>query len=166
MALVNVVSLAHKFWLPGSLISSAHEIMPVRTTIPTRKVCRRGKSVTLPMSRSLSNALTDDGGRVQRRISDYHSNLWDDDFIQSLSTPHGAPCYRERADRLVGEVKDMFNSLSVEDGEFITPLNDLLQRLLMVDNVERLGIDRHFKSEIKTTLDFVYRCVVFLACRW
>jgi len=53
----------------------------------------------------------------------------------------------------------MFNSMSVEDGESITPLNDLLQRLLMVDNVERLGIDIHFKNEIKTALDYVYRSV-------
>eukprot|EP01018_Ginkgo_biloba_P029167 Gb_39147 [translate_table: standard] len=34
---------------------------------------------------------------------------------------------------------------------------DLLQCLLMVDNVERLGIDRHFQKEIKVVLDYVYR---------
>ena len=37
---------------------------------------------------SMSMSLCDDDG-VQRRIGDYHSNLWDDDFIQSLSTPYG-----------------------------------------------------------------------------
>ena len=25
---------------------------------------------------------------VERGVGDYHSNLWDDDFIQSLSTPY------------------------------------------------------------------------------
>eukprot|EP00253_Pinus_taeda_P014647 PITA_14647 len=88
---------------------------------------------------------------VQRRTGDYHSNLWDDEFIQSLSTPYGAPSYRERADRLVGEVKEMFNSLTV-----LTPHNDLLEQLWMVDSVERLGIDRHFRNEIKSALDYVY----------
>jgi hypothetical protein len=70
-----------------------------------------------------------------------------------------APSYREHAERLIGEVKDMFNSMSVEDGELISPLNDLLQRLWIVDSVERLGIDRHFKNEIKSALDYVYRSV-------
>eukprot|EP01018_Ginkgo_biloba_P029276 Gb_13700 [translate_table: standard] len=34
---------------------------------------------------------------------------------------------------------------------------DLLQCLLIVDNVERLGIDQHFQKEIKMVLDYVYR---------
>eukprot|EP00253_Pinus_taeda_P007093 PITA_07093 len=100
-------------------------------------------------SKSVSMSLCDDDG-VQRRKGDYHSNLWDDDFIQSLSTPYGAPCYRERAGRLVGEVKEMFNSVTV------TPLNDLIECLSMVDSVERLGIDRHFKNEIKSVIDHIY----------
>jgi hypothetical protein len=69
------------------------------------------------------------------------------------------PSYRERAERLKGEIKKMFRSMSKDDGELITPLNDLIQRLWMVDSVERLGIDRHFKNEIKSALDYVYRPV-------
>ena len=38
---------------------------------------------------------------------------------------------------------------------------DLFERLWAVDTVERLGIDRHFKEEIKETLDYVYRYHVF-----
>ncbi|KAH9317858.1 hypothetical protein KI387_019627 [Taxus chinensis] len=34
---------------------------------------------------------------------------------------------------------------------------DLFERLWAVDTVERLGIDRHFKNEIKESLDYVYR---------
>ena len=33
---------------------------------------------------------------------------------------------------------------------------DLFERLWVVDTVERLGIDRHFKEEIKEALDYVY----------
>ena len=40
---------------------------------------------------------------------------------------------------------------------------DLFERLWAVDTVERLGIDRHFKEEIKEALDYVYRYHVFLA---
>lgn len=49
----------------------------------------------------------------------------------------------------------MFNSITRQDGE----LNDLVQCLWMVDNVERLGIDRHFKYEIKEAINSVYRSV-------
>ena len=68
--------------------------------------------------------------------------------------------YRQRADTLILEVKNIFNSMSAEDGELISPLNDLLQHLWMVDSVERLGIYRHFKQEIKSVLDYVYRSVL------
>lgn len=70
------------------------------------------------------------------------------------------PSYAERAERLIGEIKKNFNSIPLEDRDSVlNPLNDLIQRLLMVDTVERLGIDRHFKNEIKSALDYVYRSV-------
>jgi hypothetical protein len=50
----------------------------------------------------------------------------------------------------------MFTSISIEDGELTS---DLLQRLWMVDNVERLGISRHFENEIKAAIDYVYRSI-------
>ena len=70
-----------------------------------------------------------------------------------------SPSYSERAQKLMEELKEMFNSISVEDGVLITPLNDLISRLSVVDSIERLGIDRHFKNEIKSALDYVYRPV-------
>jgi hypothetical protein len=33
---------------------------------------------------------------------------------------------------------------------------DLLEHLLIVDNIERLGVGRHFEKEIKEDLDYVY----------
>eukprot|EP01018_Ginkgo_biloba_P029174 Gb_36202 [translate_table: standard] len=43
---------------------------------------------------------------------------------------------------------------------------DLLQCLLMVDNVECLGIDRHFQKEIKVVLHYVYRMVGYKKGSW
>ena len=74
-----------------------------------------------------------------------------------------APSYTQRAQKLIEKVKEMFNSISVEDGVLITPLNDLISRLSVVDSIERLGIDRHFKTEIKSALDYVYRSVIIVA---
>nr|Q20HU7.1 RecName: Full=(-)-limonene synthase, chloroplastic; Short=PsTPS-Lim; Flags: Precursor [Picea sitchensis]ABA86248.1 (-)-limonene synthase [Picea sitchensis] len=156
MSPVSAIPLAYKLCLPRSLISSSRELNPLHITIPNLGMCRRGKSMApASMSMILTAAVSDDD-RVQRRRGNYHSNLWDDDFIQSLSTPYGEPSYRESAERLKGEIKKMFRSMSKEDEELITPLNDLIQRLWMVDSVERLGIDRHFKNEIKSALDYVY----------
>nr|Q4QSN4.1 RecName: Full=(E)-gamma-bisabolene synthase; Short=PmeTPS3 [Pseudotsuga menziesii]AAX07266.1 (E)-gamma-bisabolene synthase [Pseudotsuga menziesii] len=51
------------------------------------------------------------------------------------------------------------NSVLAKFGAFVPCLYhvDLLERLLIVDNIERLGIDRHFEKEINEALDYVYR---------
>nr|QMU24002.1 TPS limonene [Pinus massoniana] len=156
MSPVSVISLPSHLCLPTSFIDrSGRELKPLHITIPNVAMRRQGKLMTgASMSMNLRTAVSDDA--VIRRRGDYHSNLWDDDFIQSLSAPYGEPSYLERAERLIGEVKKLFNSMSEENGELITPLNDLIQRLWMVDSVERLGIDRHFENEIESALDYVY----------
>ncbi|GLJ27350.1 hypothetical protein SUGI_0536720 [Cryptomeria japonica] len=85
-----------------------------------------------------------------RRKNNHHPNLWEDDFINSLPKAYNAPCYVERAEKLIREVKEMFNGMSTHN-------SSAQERLSMVDNVERLGIDRHFQKEIKESLDYVYR---------
>nr|AFJ73570.1 2-methyl-3-buten-2-ol synthase [Pinus pseudostrobus var. estevezii] len=141
MALLSVAPLAPRWCVHKSLVTSS-KVKVVRRTISTStRMCR---------------ITTVSGEGVQRRIANHHSNLWDDNFIQSLSTPYGAISYHESAQKLIGEVKEIINSISVKDGELITPSNDLLMRLSIVDSIERLGIDRHFKSEIKSALDYVY----------
>ncbi|KAI3906335.1 hypothetical protein MKW92_049528 [Papaver armeniacum] len=52
------------------------------------------------------------------------------------------------------------NSVSEKFGNSVPtayPL-DIYVSLSLVDNLERLGIDRHFKGEIQSLLDTVYRC--------
>ncbi|XP_058218666.1 ent-kaurene synthase, chloroplastic isoform X2 [Rhododendron vialii] len=52
------------------------------------------------------------------------------------------------------------HSLLEEFGNAVPTVHplDILGRLCMVDNVERLGIERHFRQEIKSVLDYTYRC--------
>nr|QHZ00920.1 terpene synthase 13 [Taiwania cryptomerioides] len=115
----------------------------------TIKLPARRRVPQIPINMALIT--TDEG--VTRRIGNHHPNLWEDDFIQSLSKSYEAPSYGERAEKLIKDVKDMFNALPVQSSS----ADDLIQHLSMVDNVERLGIDRHFQNEIKTALDYVYR---------
>nr|AFJ73582.1 2-methyl-3-buten-2-ol synthase [Picea abies] len=153
MALLSVAPLVST-WCVGKPLVGSSEAKGLLRKIPTLEMCRLTKSVTPSISMCLTTTVSDDG--VQRRIANHHSNLWDDNFIQSLSTPYGATAYHERAQKLIGEVKVIINSILVEDGELITAPNVLLQRLSIVDSIERLGIDRHFKNEIKSALDYVY----------
>ena len=80
-----VPALACELCLPRSL----HQLiqLPLHTTIPTLAImCRRGKSIVPPFIEMLLTTTVFD---IQRRVGDYHSNLWDDDFINSLiSTPY------------------------------------------------------------------------------
>eukprot|EP01018_Ginkgo_biloba_P029172 Gb_05029 [translate_table: standard] len=55
-----------------------------------------------------------------RRTGNHHSNIWTDDFIQSINSPYGASSYVERAEKLIGEIKEMFEAILMGDGQ-ITP---------------------------------------------
>nr|QHZ00924.1 terpene synthase 17 [Taiwania cryptomerioides] len=89
-----------------------------------------------------------------RRTGNHHPNLWGDDFIQSLPKhPYEAPFYAECCGKLITEIKEMFSATAAAKSR----ANNVLHLLAMVDNIERLGIDRHFQKEIKETLDFIYR---------
>ncbi|GLJ10698.1 hypothetical protein SUGI_0133300 [Cryptomeria japonica] len=91
----------------------------------------------------ISMALIKDAEGITRRIGNHHPNLWDDDFLQSLSKSYDDPSYGGRAEKLIKEIKDMFNALHLNSSS----ADDLYQRLSMVDDVERLGIDRHFQEQ-------------------
>lgn len=86
MALLSVAPLASKSRLHKTLITSAHHLKPFPTTIPTLPVCTRRKTFTASITMCLTAPGSDNG--VKRRIGNHHSNLWDHDFILSLSTPY------------------------------------------------------------------------------
>eukprot|EP00253_Pinus_taeda_P006805 PITA_06805 len=101
-------------------------------------------------SLSLSSELNNNKSSL---LSHHHGNLWSDNFIQSLNSPYGAPAYRERAERLIQELKHLLSGY-LED----SCNDDLIKRIQMVDTVQCLGIDRHFQHEINGALDSLYRC--------
>lgn len=140
----------------------------------------RGNCGVIPINMALIT--TEDG--VTRRIGNHHPNLWEDSFIQSLPANYEvwevkiifcfdttyedfilivlakilfwqAPYYVERAEKLIADIKNTFNVM--HNSANTSPLNDLSERLSLVDVVQRLGIGRHFPKEIKQALDYVYR---------
>nr|I1ZHA5.1 RecName: Full=Sesquiterpene synthase Cad; AltName: Full=Beta-cadinene synthase; Short=Cf-Cad [Chamaecyparis formosensis]AFJ23663.1 beta-cadinene synthase [Chamaecyparis formosensis] len=97
--------------------------------------------------------------QIRRRVAEFHPNVWEYEFLQSLSSPYGAPSYCERINILIEEIKmDIFDGL-VGDGEknMNPSAYDLLERFFVVDILQSLGIERHFKKEIKAVLDYTYK---------
>lgn len=87
MALVSVVLLVSKLFLRRSLFSSTHEVKAIHGAIPNPGMCRQGKSMIPSISMSSTTSVSNDDG-VQMRIGDYHCNLWDENFINCLSTSY------------------------------------------------------------------------------
>eukprot|EP00253_Pinus_taeda_P006932 PITA_06932 len=118
------------------VFTSTFELKAMHRTIANLGMGRHRKSATPSLTMSSTTSVSNEDV-VRRRADGYHYNQWGDDLIDSLATSYEAPSYRERANKLIGEVRDIFNSMAVENGELMSPLNDLYQRLWMVDNVER-----------------------------
>ncbi|XVF88968.1 hypothetical protein PTKIN_Ptkin19aG0094000 [Pterospermum kingtungense] len=80
---------------------------------------------------------------IVRRSANYRPSIWDNDFFQSLRSDYlQSESYTERANKLIGEVRMMFDNVV-----------DPLQKLDLIDNLQRLGLSYHFKHEINKTLN-------------
>ncbi|XP_059072440.1 alpha pinene synthase, chloroplastic isoform X1 [Cryptomeria japonica] len=137
--------------LPLHKFSSIHHNPTLTKLYPSRHRSLAQLPININININMALITTDEQG-ITRRIGNHHPNLWDDDFLQSLPRSYDAPCYGERAEKLIKEIKGMFNALPLHSSS----ADDLYKRLSMVDDVERLGIYRHFQTEIKAALDYVY----------
>ena len=68
-----------------------------------------------------------------------------------------APAYRERAEKLIEEIKHLVSSYMEGSGA-----DDLIKRIQIVDLVHCLGIDRHFQHEMTGALDYLYRLRIYV----
>ncbi|KAI9186018.1 hypothetical protein LWI28_013050 [Acer negundo] len=82
---------------------------------------------------------------VVRRSGNYQLTIWDDDYLQSLSSVYTEEVYTKRAELLKEKVRDMIGNVS-----------EPLDQLELIDTLQRLGLAYHFETEIKKTLQNVY----------
>ncbi|KAK1556584.1 hypothetical protein Q3G72_008154 [Acer saccharum] len=82
---------------------------------------------------------------VVRRSGNYQPTIWDDDYLQSLSSVYTEEVYTKRAELLKEKVRDMIGNVS-----------EPLDQLELIDTLQRLGLAYHFETEIKKTLQNVY----------
>ncbi|KAK0579342.1 hypothetical protein LWI29_024861 [Acer saccharum] len=82
---------------------------------------------------------------VIRRSANYKPSIWDDDYLQSLTNVYTGEVYTRRAELLKEKVRDMIGHVS-----------EPLDRLELIDALQRLGLAYHFEAEIKKALQNVY----------
>ncbi|KAM3714985.1 hypothetical protein ACB098_01G376600 [Castanea mollissima] len=80
----------------------------------------------------------------ERRSANYKPNIWNYDYIQSLSSIYEGQEYERRAQTLIVNVKDLF-------AEAV----DKVAKLELIDKVKKLGLDSHFDVEIEEALDII-----------
>ncbi|XP_047338783.1 terpene synthase 10-like [Impatiens glandulifera] len=82
---------------------------------------------------------------IIRRSANYGPPLWSHDFIQSISSIYKGEIYEDKAAKLKEEVM-----MLLEKNE--TPL----EKLELIDNVQRLGISYHFDTKLDNILNLLY----------
>ncbi|GMJ05278.1 terpene synthase-like sequence-1,8-cineole [Hibiscus trionum] len=127
-----------------SLVSS----VPI-CTFPRHTQCKRFSSFhnhRLNVSSALQcKATAENSGEVDvvRRSANFQPTIWDDDYVQSLRSDfRRGGSYEERASKLQGEVSEM-----------LCRVVDPLEKLELIDTLQRLGLSRHFQDEINTALE-------------
>ncbi|KAG6701058.1 hypothetical protein I3842_08G145300 [Carya illinoinensis] len=86
-----------------------------------------------------------DGPVTTRRAANYQPALWKDDYILSLTSEYVGESYTRRADQLKAEVRRMFHKV-------VGPL----EKLELIDVLQKLGLSYHFEDEVKITLEAMY----------
>ncbi|TYI32154.1 hypothetical protein ES332_A04G039100v1 [Gossypium tomentosum] len=77
-----------------------------------------------------------------RRSANYHRPIWDYDYVQSLRDDFVQDeSYNERASKLQEEVRMMLGNMV-----------DSLEKLELIDTLQKLGLSYHFQAEINNTL--------------
>ncbi|KAK8503375.1 hypothetical protein V6N12_034770 [Hibiscus sabdariffa] len=92
-------------------------------------------------------AMADDSDQnvAIRRSANYHPSIWQHDYIQSLKSNYQEESFKEQAMRLVGEVRMMLEKAM-----------EPLEKLELIDTLQRLGLSYHFQNETKKILEGIW----------
>ncbi|KAK9093209.1 hypothetical protein Syun_028120 [Stephania yunnanensis] len=85
------------------------------------------------------------GYMVERRSANYHPNIWDFDFIESLNIGYKGEIFDGQVEKLEKGVRQMLNDKNLIE----------LAQLELIDNLLRLGIGYIFESEIQRILSSI-----------
>ncbi|KAI3911158.1 hypothetical protein MKW92_001461 [Papaver armeniacum] len=105
---------------------------------------QRRSHVHYVVSPRTTNSTTTDP-LLARRSANYHPNIWDYKFVESLTSDYKSEICANRAEKLKENVRGMFGGAS-----------ELPYLLKLINTLQRLGLDYHFHSEIKSALDKIH----------
>ncbi|MBA0739440.1 hypothetical protein Gogos_012714 [Gossypium gossypioides] len=107
-----------------------------RSNVNNLSVVRASKSVA---------TANDSDQKIVRRSANYHPPTWEYDYIQSLKSDYLGESFNEQAIRLLGEVRMMLEKVM-----------DPLEKLELIDTLQRLGLSYHFQDETKRILEDIH----------
>ncbi|XP_039016299.1 terpene synthase 10-like [Hibiscus syriacus] len=123
--------------LPSVLITSFTTKHTKTTKLDSSSVLRTPRIV----------AVMDNGSDqkvISRRSGNYHPSIWQYDYIQSLKSNYQEESFNEQAMTLVGEVRMMLEKAT-----------EPLEKLELIDTLQRLGLSYHFQKETKRILESI-----------
>nr|XP_016462858.1 PREDICTED: (-)-camphene/tricyclene synthase, chloroplastic-like [Nicotiana tabacum] len=85
---------------------------------------------------------------LTRRSGNYGPTLWDFEYLQSIHNDYVVKKYMKRFNELKKEMKNIM--IMVEGSQ------EELEKLELIDNLQRLGVSYHFKEEIMQILRSIY----------
>ncbi|XP_052172304.1 (-)-alpha-terpineol synthase-like [Diospyros lotus] len=91
----------------------------------------------------LSSQTHHDQKTIVRRSANYQPPIWEHHYLQSLSSEYTGDGYGKRS----AELKEAVRRMMREKTE------DPLEKLELIDAVQRLGVSYHFRAEIRSTLE-------------
>ncbi|XP_030943352.1 (-)-germacrene D synthase-like isoform X3 [Quercus lobata] len=102
------------------------------------------------MSHQISMATTqtqNPDANVHRRLANYRPSLWGDHFLSYSNKSEETIDDLEQVQRLKEEVQRML----------MAPIDNLLEKLELIDAIQRLGVSYHFEGEIDEVLQQIHR---------
>ncbi|KAH7532986.1 hypothetical protein FEM48_Zijuj04G0081600 [Ziziphus jujuba var. spinosa] len=117
------------------------------TSIPPIPRLRRTPSTTPSLSIRCSATTQGTNLTADRRTSaNFQPSSWSYDFVQSLNNEHLVEEYKEKVEELEEEVRRMINNENVA----------LLNKLELVDEIQRFGLWHRFGDDIRRAVDKIY----------
>nr|BAS30549.1 isoprene synthase [Casuarina equisetifolia] len=116
-------------------------LLPSKTSI-SLVASRRASIRPAVLCMAISETSTES---VVRRSANFQPAIWHYDFIQSLRSDYTEESCSQRIDKLKGEVRMMLQKAV-----------DPLERLELIDVLQRLGLSYHFDEEIQKILESIY----------